>query len=150
RRCEYKARTGRFTRVGCMNFAKHNVGVLDRPEAAAPVGLAGSRDQRRWPISYGAIGLVTALSDIAIIFATALISGVAYHLEAIGMSGDVDRYIGSATIVSALFISLMKSRELYAPAALLKIAGQIRSVIATWICVFLLLAAAVFTLKMGD
>jgi len=67
-----------------------------------------------------------------------------------GTPGDIGKSVGSAMLVSALFISVMKIRGMYRPTELLILRNQLRGVCLAWIGVFLLLAATVFALKIGS
>ena len=67
-----------------------------------------------------------------------------------GTPGDIGKSLGSAILVSALFISLMKIRGMYRPAELRLLRNQIHAVCVAWISVFLLLAGTVFALKIGS
>jgi putative colanic acid biosynthesis UDP-glucose lipid carrier transferase len=57
--------------------------------------------------------------------------------------------LGSATLVSALFILILKSQGHYGPGELLTFRRQMQMVSTTWAGVFLLLAGIVFALKIG-
>ena len=77
-------------------------------------------------------------------------TGSLYHLQTAGAAGDVSRYLGSAILVSALFVSLMKIRGMYKPKELLVLSNQARAICLSWTTVFLLLAGTVFALKIGN
>lgn len=109
-----------------------------------------SRSERKWPISYDSIELITIFADVAIILSTSTLAGVIYHYQAFGTAGDIIQYFGSAIVVAALFVSLMRSRGMYRPKELLLLRSQIRAVCLRWAAVFLLLAGTVFALKVGN
>src|SRR4029079_15945599 len=73
-----------------------------------------------------------------------------YHLQESGTPVDLSKSVGAGILVSALLISLLKIRGMYRPAELLVLRHQIRAVFLAWISVFLLLAATVFALKIGN
>ncbi len=130
-----------------MNFVERRVSppgstTADLPERRRPA--------RKWLISYRSIESIALASDVVTVFFSAVLAGVIYHLESIGTSGDIIQYVGSAAVVSALFISLMVGRNLYNPAELLDVKTQIHSVAVIWIGVFLFLAGVVFALKIGE
>jgi len=129
-----------------MNFVKPANGVFEA--AAEPFGSRNSA--RKWPISYRSVSLITIGCDVAIILICGVASGIFYNLEVFGTSGDLLRYFGSSAVVAALFISLMKGRDLYSPAELLALRTQVFSAITAWVSVFLLLFGAAFALKVGD
>ena len=107
------------------------------------------RERRKWPIHYDAIELLAVVADITTIFLASVFSGFLYHLHT-HTPGETDTSVGSALLVSTLFISLMKIREMYSPTQLLALRDQVRGVCLVWISVFLLLAGAVFALKIGS
>jgi putative colanic acid biosysnthesis UDP-glucose lipid carrier transferase len=114
-------------------------------------GLAErKREGRKWPIHYDSVEPFAIVADIATIAFSSVLSGILYHLQESGTPGDLSKYLGSATLVSVLFISLMKVRGRYRPTELLVLRNQIRAVCFTWITVFLLLAGVVFALKIGS
>jgi putative colanic acid biosysnthesis UDP-glucose lipid carrier transferase len=104
---------------------------------------------RKWPIHYDSVEWLAILADIATIVLISVISGVSYHFQEPGAQGEIGKSFGSAILVSALFISLMKIRGMYRPAELLSLRNQIRAVFLIWTSVFLLLAGTVFALKIG-
>jgi putative colanic acid biosynthesis UDP-glucose lipid carrier transferase len=108
------------------------------------------RSARKWPISYRAIEPIAIVCDVAAIFLSSTLSGMIYQLATIHAVGDdVLQYIGSAAVVSALFLSLTIARNLYDPVELLRVKGQIYTVAVTWTGVLLFCAGVVFALKIG-
>ena len=77
------------------------------------------RDERKWPIRYDYVEPLAILGDFATIIFASVVSGLSYHLHGTGSAGDISQSIGAATLVSALFISLMKIRGMYRPTELL-------------------------------
>src|SRR6267378_1473203 len=134
-----------------MNFVKQPIGV-DLSDGVAVSGLEEQlRGARKWPIHYDSVEPLAIVTDLATIVLASVFSGLSYHLfQESGTPVDVGKSLGSAILVSALFISLMKIRGMYRPAELLVLRNQIRAICLTWISVFLLLAATVFALKMGS
>lgn len=88
--------------------------------------------------------------DAVIILVCGTACGMLYNLEFFGSSGEAVHYAGSSAVVAALFVSLVKSRDLYNPAELLALRTQISSAATIWLGVFLFLSGAVFALKIGD
>jgi Undecaprenyl-phosphate glucose phosphotransferase len=117
---------------------------------AAAHPLTSLRPARKWPVSYRSVSHLAIGSDVAIILVCGVVSGILYNLEAFGAPGDLLRYFGSSAVVAALFIPLMKGRDLYSPAELLALRTQLFSAITAWISVFLFLFGAAFALKIGD
>jgi putative colanic acid biosysnthesis UDP-glucose lipid carrier transferase len=103
---------------------------------------------RKWPIHYESVGLLAITADIATIILVSVFCSL-YHLQESETSIAIGKSLGSAVLVSVLFISLMKIRGMYSPAELLNLRNQIRAVMLVWSGVFLLLAGAVFALKIG-
>ena len=132
-----------------MNFVNRDVGVVDS-EVAGDFGLSRPSPVARWPITYRSVEFIAIGMDLAIILVASIVSGVLYHLTSLGVPGDVVKYLGSGAVVAALFVSLMKSRELYEPAKLAHLRQQMRSITLLWGSVFLFLAGVVFALKIGD
>jgi putative colanic acid biosynthesis UDP-glucose lipid carrier transferase len=71
------------------------------------------------------------------------------HATTHTVGDDVLQYVGSAAVISALFLSLTIARNLYDPVELLQVKGQISTVAVTWTGVFLFCAGVVFALKIG-
>ena len=136
-----------------MNFVKQPIGVdlVDLSDGVSVPGLDEQpRGARKWPIHYDSVEPLAVVADLATIVLASVLSGLTYHLfQESGAPVDVGKSLGSAILVSALFISLMKIRGMYRPAELLVLRNQIRAICLTWISVFLLLAATVFALKIG-
>jgi putative colanic acid biosynthesis UDP-glucose lipid carrier transferase len=133
-----------------MNFVKQPIGV-DRSDGDSVRGLAEQpHGGRKWPIHYDSVGPLAIVADLATIVLASVFSSLSYHLQESGTPGDVGKSLGSAILVSALFISLMKIRGMYRPTELLVLRNQIRAVCLAWTSVFLLLAGTVFALKIGN
>ena len=129
-----------------MNLATRSI------ELAAPVAVPEQEipsSGRKWPISYGSVGIVTIFADAVIILLASILAGIAYHAWVTGAPGDVVQYTGVAAVVAALFISLMRGRGMYRLNELLTLRRQIRTACLLWAAAFLLLAAAVFAPKIG-
>jgi len=136
---------------------QHPAKLVKQPVALNPGGLSDHGltepryEGRKWPIHYDYVEPLAMLADIAVIVLSSLAAGLLYHvLQDTGTVDYVSKSLGSAILVSALFISLMKIRGMYKPAELLVMASQIRAVCLTWVTVFLLLAGAIFALKIGS
>jgi Undecaprenyl-phosphate glucose phosphotransferase len=130
-----------------MNVIRNDI---DMASSVAVSGVGEAfRPERKWPISYDSVELITVVADVCMILAASIFAGVLYHYRVFGTPGDIIQYIGSATVVAALFISLMKSRGMYRPKELLVLRTQIRTICLLWVAVFFLLAGTVFALKVG-
>jgi putative colanic acid biosynthesis UDP-glucose lipid carrier transferase len=132
------------------NFAEQPLGV-DLSDGVSALGLPQQAyGGRKWPIRYDSVEPLAIAADIATIALSSVLVGLSHHFQEHGTLGDVDKSLGSAILVSALFISLMKIRGMYRPTELLVLRNQIRAVCLTWMGVFFLLAASVFALKIGS
>src|SRR5580704_2860791 len=129
-----------------MNYVEPASSVI----GASAQPLTSLSPARKWPISYRSVSLLAIGCDVAIIVACGVASGILYNLEVFGAPGDLFRYFGSSTIVAALFISLMKGRDLYSPAELFALRTQVFSATTAWVSVFLFLFGAAFALKVGS
>jgi putative colanic acid biosynthesis UDP-glucose lipid carrier transferase len=133
-----------------MNFIERRIGV-EVPDDVSARGLDElPLGERKWPIRYDSIEPLAVVADLATITLSSVISGFLYPLHEIGTPGDIGKSIGSAILVSVLFISVMKIRRMYGPTELLNLRNQVRGVCLAWISVFLLLAGTVFALKIGS
>ena len=132
-----------------MNTARHQV-PLETLEIAALRLDQGPYRGRRWPIHYDSVEPLAIAIDLITIFATSILTGSLYHLQTAGSAGGISRYLGSAILVSALFVPLMKMRGMYKPKELLVLSNQVRVICLSWTTVFLLLAGTVFALKIGS
>jgi putative colanic acid biosynthesis UDP-glucose lipid carrier transferase len=137
-----------------MLHTKPSLDFMRESEALATDGAAVLSEEqwarRKWPINYDSVELVAITCDIAIIVASSVFSGFLYQLLSGGTEDYISKCIGSAILVSALFISLMKTRGMYNPTELLILPKQIQSTCTTWVTVTLLLAGAIFALKIGS
>lgn len=131
-----------------MNFVKRDMEIARSAVVSELSGQAVTA--HKWPISYDSVEFISVVADVAVIFSASTLAGVVYHIHAYGTPGDIIQYFGSAALVSALFVSLMKSRRMYKPAALLVLRNQLRTIFLLWTGVFFLLAATVFALKVGS
>jgi putative colanic acid biosynthesis UDP-glucose lipid carrier transferase len=132
-----------------VNFVKQPTG-LDPDAIAVRVLTERQYEGRKWPIHYDSVEPLAIVADIATITLSSVLSGLLYHhLQDPGTLNYISKSLGSAILVSALFISLMKIRGMYQPAELLLLPNQIRAACLTWITAFLLLAGAIFALKIG-
>jgi hypothetical protein len=102
-----------------MNFVERPIGVKISDDVSArgldelPLG------ERKWPIHYDSVEPLAVVADVATITLASVVSGLLYHLYGTGTPGDIGKSVGSAVLVSALFISVMKIRGMYGPTELL-------------------------------
>src|ERR1700722_20133674 len=72
--------------------------------------------ERKWPVHYDSVELLAMVADVATIVFISLICGLCYQLQASGTpAAEIGKSFGSAILVSALFISVMKIRGMYRP-----------------------------------
>ena len=103
---------------------------------------------RKWPIRYDYVEAIAIVFDVATITAISLCAGVFYRADE-DLRVVLGQALGSAALVSALFILFLKSQGLYRPVELLIFRRQMQVVSSSWAGVFLLLAGIVFALKIG-
>src|ERR1700681_3452006 len=133
-----------------MNFVNRHI-ATDAASGVAPSGFGPSlKAEGKWPIRYESIASLAMVADVATIILASVFSGLSYHLHGTGTPDDMGKSVGSAILVSALFISVVKIRAMYKPTELLILRTQMREVCLAWIGVFLLLAGTVFALKIGS
>ena len=136
-----------MARIAPMNSVKPPLTV----DAVFAGGLEElSETGRKWPIYYDTVEPLAIIADLATIVLVSVFCGLSYHLHEWGTPGDISKSLGAAILVSALFISLMKIRGMYRPTELLLLRNQIRAVCLAWTSVILLLAGAVFALKIWN
>jgi Undecaprenyl-phosphate glucose phosphotransferase len=111
---------------------------------------ASSKKSTLRTIPYRAVAPLAMIIDAVLIVSASVISGIAYHIVALGTTGDIAQFCGFAAIVAALFITLNNSRRLYDLSELLNLKSQIRQIGLSWIGVFLFLTAAAFVMKIGS
>lgn len=131
-----------------MNYSKPNLGTR---KSVAPDSLKFSaRKSRSWAISYRAVTPLAMAFDALIIFSMSMLSSVVYHLETIGLPGDLAQFGGFASVVAVLFIALEKNRDLYELSELLNLKSQIREITISWVFILLFLTGVAFIMKMGE
>jgi Undecaprenyl-phosphate glucose phosphotransferase len=134
-----------FPATAAISFSGNGARVAD----GAIQNALPKRAERTWPISYQAVETVAIFADIAIIFCASVFTGVIYHLQLEGSVGAPAQYIAFAGVVTALFVYLMRSSRMYCPTNLLALRFQLPRIAFAWAGIFLLLAGAVFALKIG-
>jgi Undecaprenyl-phosphate glucose phosphotransferase len=108
----------------------------------------GVRSAPQHLFTYGNVGPITAIIDCVAIVAASVAAGVAYHMLALGVVGDVAAFAGIGSNTALLFVLLAKSRGMYRPTALLW-ASQWQRIVACWGAVLLAMVAFLFLLKVG-
>lgn len=125
-----------------MNAIDRNYAVATRVEPGSPPehGRRGC-----WPIRFQAIEPLAMAADVIVILMSCLLAGALSGAD----SHAFGKAFGAAIVIAALFVGLMKMRELYRPLELLALRNQMRAVTGAWVQVLVLLAAAVGALGMG-
>ena len=132
-----------------MNFINRHIAAslhegIALEEYSPPLGA-----QRKWPIRYRSIELVAICADLATIVLASVISVFLYRIYSNWAAADLANAIGSAIVVSAMFVSLLKMQGMYRPSELLVLRSQIRAVCGALLFAFILLAAAAGSLNIG-
>lgn len=121
--------------------------VLPREKAAVAEAIALAPASSRIPF-WSVEPLVCAI-DCIIIVGSSIVSGFAYHLWAIGSSGDLETSLAVGLLVAVNFTTILVSRGSYKPLSLMSLQERIRETTAIWFIVFSLLVAIAFLLKVG-
>lgn len=118
-------------------------------EASLPPLAEAQTNGRKWPLRYHSIGAAAIIFDALTIAVASLASSLFYDLYWEGMHIDLGKPLGLAMLVSVPFCLALNSQGMYKPLELFGWQRQLRSVVGTWVIIFLLLAGIVFTLKVG-
>lgn len=132
-----------------MNFVNRQITATAPGEAAPRSVVTSLNPERKWPVRYEAIELLAICADIATILLASVISVLLDRMNGGWSASNLGKAVGSAIIVSALFISLSKTNGKYRPTELLVLRSQVRAVFLAWTFVFFLLAGAVGPLNIG-
>ena len=132
-----------------MNFISRQVAANARGEVVPDSLVPWLNTGRKWPIRYGSIERLAICADLAVILLASLVSALLYRIHGGWAATDLGKALGSAIVVSALFVSLLNMYGRYRPTELLVLRNQVRVVCLAWTFVFLLLAAAVGALNIG-
>ena len=133
-----------------MNFVNRQFPVNAASEVVPRDLVPSLRGGRKWPIRYQYIEAFAICSDFATIFLASVLSTLLYHIQSVWIATDLGKAIGSAIVVSALFVCLLKIYGRYRPYELLVFRGQVHAIFLAWTLVFFLLASAVGALKIGN
>jgi Undecaprenyl-phosphate glucose phosphotransferase len=132
-----------------MNFINRQFSVT-APGGADPRDFVPRKAERKWPIRYKSIETFAICTDLATILLASVLSTLLYHIDSGPTAAAIGKAVGSAMVVSALFVCLLKIYGRYSPTELLVLRSQIRAVFLAWTFVFLLLAGALGALKIGN
>src|ERR1700753_4449499 len=134
-----------------MLHTRHPVDFVKQPDSTPPHGVPQPlRERGKWPIHYESVESLVPVVDIVTIPAVSVGSGLTYDMGGWEPASYVSTSCGLAILVSALFISLMKMRGMYRPTELIVMPHQVRAVCWAWVTAFLVLAGALFALKIGS
>jgi Undecaprenyl-phosphate glucose phosphotransferase len=132
-----------------MNFVNRDLTVNVTSEVASGSLVPWLNAERKWPLRYEAIELLAICTDIVTILLASILSALIYWIDSGLTATNLGKALGSAIIVSALFVSLVRTNGTYRPTELLVLRHQIRAVCLAWIFVFLVVTAAVGALNIG-
>ena len=99
--------------------------------------------------SYRHISVIAALSDLVLILAASVATGVLYHLFFFESKGDLNDFVAVGGYSGLIFVLLFNSLGLYRPNTLLSATTQIRGIIGAWGAVLLFVTSVFFLLKIG-
>jgi len=132
-----------------MNFINRQIAAGLHEKIALDDYRPSSGTQRKWPIRYRSIELVAICADI-ITIGLASIASAFLHQFCIGpIATGLAHAVGSAIVVSAMFVSLFRVQGMYRPTELLVLRSQIRAVCRALLFAFVVLAAAAGLLNVG-
>lgn len=127
------------------------------PEQSPPAGVRLAGDARfdwsDWrPRANTALlrmmfSVAVAAGDLVVITASALSTGVAYHLYAYGELGPVETFLALGLFVSLMFVIANAMREEYALHGFLRMAGHARRTLVLWNVVLICALAFGFITK---
>ena len=100
-------------------------------------------------IPYQRIGAFTAGCDVALIVATSVATGIAYHWFFFKGEGDVGAFLAVGSYSALIFVLICRLFGLYRPTALLSAGRQIRGSAVAWGAVLLFVTSVFFLLKSG-
>jgi putative colanic acid biosynthesis UDP-glucose lipid carrier transferase len=121
-----------------MNFVNRHIG--EPWSDFARVDLRSSVPaERNWLVRYDSIEFVAVCADVGTILVAGLFSGLVSQDGS--TVGHMARTCGYATIISLLFVYVLKNRGLYRPAELLVLRSQVRAICITWILLLVLATA---------
>ena len=133
-----------------MNFVNRQFPTNAASEVIPREFVPPLKARRKWPIRYQSIEALAICSDLATILLASVLSTLLYHIHSVWIAIDFGKAIGSAIVVSALFVCLLKIYGRYRPNELLVFRDQIHAVFLAWTLVFFLLAGTVGALKIGN
>lgn len=88
-------------------------------------------------------------SDLVLVLALSLLTGIAYHLIFLKNTGPIERFLAVGTVSSINFSAILAARGNYRPQCLADFWKQAREVTITWLFLFLMLSAVAFSFKIG-
>ena len=133
-----------------MNFINRHIAASLHEGIALEEYSPPLATQRKWPIRYRSIELVAICADLATIVLASMISVFLYRIYSNSSAAGLANALGSAIVVSAMFVSSLKMQGMYRPRELLVLRSQIRAVCGALLFAFILLAAAAGSLNIGD
>src|SRR6266849_1861705 len=108
-----------------MNFVKHPIGVDLSDGVSVPALDGQSHGGRKWPIHYDSVEPLAIVTDLATIVLASVFACLSYHLfQESGAPLDVGKALGSAILVSALFIALIVHRRVLRNLLAIGLAGR--------------------------
>src|ERR1043166_3264485 len=86
---------------------------------------------RKWPIRHDRVEAIAIFFDVVTITAASLCASIFYRADGI-LRLELGEALGSAALVSVLFILFLKSQGLYRPAELLMLRREMQMVFTCW------------------
>lgn len=119
-------------------------------ELSGPTRIAHSeRHAGAWPAFYDNLAPITAAADAASIILISILTGVGYHLLALGEVNDPSQLFGVGATVAAILIPLLILRGAYRPTTLHSFRASAGTIAALWCVVILFLISLAFLMKVS-
>jgi putative colanic acid biosynthesis UDP-glucose lipid carrier transferase len=102
-----------------------------------------------WPFRYSWVPAVVCVVDAFLIIVTSVLADV-LHSSMQDINSNPSRHFIMATVIAAIFVSMLHKRDLCSPTALINWKFQVSNILKLWTTTLLLFASIVFALKAGS
>ena len=119
-------------------------------DTAAVLPERTARKKARGRLPFHLIEGMAVGSDVLLILAASMLTGIAYHLAAFGQVGPVETFLGIGALASINFSAILAARGAYRPKSLASFRKQVQETTTVWLLVFFVLSAVAFSLKVSE
>jgi Undecaprenyl-phosphate glucose phosphotransferase len=119
-------------------------------DSSTILGAQSSSRRTRALLPFHWIEGVTICCDVVLLVSTSVLSGIAYHLVFWDQIGPINTFLGIGTLVGVNMPLVLAAREDYRPQNLANFRRQVRETTLSWLCVFSIVSAAGFSLKVSE